>query len=416
MNILILDGNENQAVACTRSLGRAGHSVQVGSTSQWCKAGMSRWCRKTFVYRDPREDIKDFISTVLDEARKSPGTLILPMTEFTTLPLSSYRDQVFAASARLVLPPHDVVLRTFDKSATIELARSLGIAVPETSLLEQGDSPELLAATLRFPVVLKPRSSFEANGKGNVQETGRSLYARNREEFMSCWRELRNKSSSVLVQEYIPGRGVGYFALMCHGAPRAEFAHQRIRDVHPSGSGSSLRVSARPEPALRSGSLRILRELGWHGVAMVEFLRREDGTLVFMEVNGRFWNSLALPVYAGVDFPALLAQMVEKGDVAASSSTEGLRCRWLLGDFRHLIAVWKGAPHGFPGRYPNRFATLVRFLLPVPGTFHDNFLLSDPLPEFGDWMDFFFHRVPAAWKIRSVARGDEDVARCHSRT
>ena len=417
MNILILDGNENQAVACTRSLGRAGHSVQVGSTSHWCKAGMSRWCRKTFVYRDPREDIKDFISTVLDEARKSPGTLILPMTEFTTLSLSSHRDQVFAASARLVLPPHDVVLRAFDKSATIELARSLGIAVPETSLLEQGDSPELLAATLRFPVVLKPRSSFEDNGKGNVQETGRSLYARNREEFMSCWRELRNKSSSVLVQEYIPGRGVGYFALMCHGAPRAEFAHQRIRDVHPTGSGSSLRASVRAQPALRSGSLRILRELGWHGVAMVEFLRRADGTLVFMEVNGRFWNSLALPVYAGVDFPALLAQMVEKGDVAAAgSSAEGLRCRWLLGDFRHLIAVWKGAPHGFPGRYPNRFATLVRFLLPVPGTFHDNFLLSDPLPEFGDWMDFFFHRVPAAWKIRSAARGDEDVARCHSRT
>lgn len=222
-------------------------------------------------------------------------------------------------------------------------------------------------------------------------------------------------SSSLLVQEYVPGRGVGYFALMCHGALRAEFAHQRIRDVHPTGSGSSLRTSVRPQPALRSASLRILQELGWHGVAMVEFLRRADGTLVFMEVNGRFWNSLALPVYAGVDFPALLAQMVEKGDVStACSSTEGLRCRWLLGDFRHLFAVWKGAPRGFPGQFPNRFATLVQFLRPVPGTFHDNFLLSDPLPEFGDWMDFFFHRVPAAWKIRSTVQGGEDVARSHS--
>ena len=417
MNVLILDGNENQAVACARSLGRAGHSVRVGSPSSWCKAGMSRWCSRSFVYRDPQEDTKDFISTVLDEARKCPGTLVLPMTEGTTLPLSSCRDQLFAASAQLVLPPHDVVLRAFDKSATIDLARSLGIAVPETSLLEQGDCPELVAATLRFPVVLKPRSSFETNGQGTIRTTGRSLYARNIEEFTYSCRALRHKSSSVLVQEYIPGRGVGYYALMCHGALRAEFAHQRIRDVHPSGSGSSLRSSARPEPALRSASLRILQELGWHGVAMVEFLRRADGTLVFMEVNGRFWNSLALSIYAGVDFPALLAQMVEKGDVSApGSSAEGLRCRWLLGDFRHLVEVWKGAPRGFPERYPNRFATLLRFLLPVPGTFHDNFQLSDPLPEFGDWMDFFFHRVPAAWKIRSAVRGDEDVARGHSRT
>jgi predicted ATP-grasp superfamily ATP-dependent carboligase len=417
MNVLILDGNENQAVACARSLGQAGHSVGVGSPSSWCKAGMSRWCRKTFVYRDPRENAKDFIFTVLDEARKSPGTLILPMTEGTTLPLSSCRDQVFAASARLVLPPHDVVLRAFDKSATIDLARSLGIAVPETKLLEQSDSPELLAATLRFPVVLKPRSTFETTVQGKVQETGRSLYARNKEEFVSSWRKLRHKSSSILVQEYLLGRGVGYFALMCHGSPRVEFAHQRIRDVHPTGSGSSLRVSVRPQPELRSASLRILQELGWHGVAMVEFLQREDGTLVFMEVNGRFWNSLALPVYAGVDFPAMLAQMVEKGDVStAGSSTEGLRCRWLLGDFRHLVAVWKGAPRGFPGRFPNRFGTLAQFLRPVPGTFHDNFLLSDPLPELGDWMDFFFHRVPAAWKIRSAVRGDENVARSYSRT
>jgi predicted ATP-grasp superfamily ATP-dependent carboligase len=339
------------------------------------------------------------------------------MTEGTTLPLSSCRDHVFAASARLVLPPHDVVLRAFDKSATIDLARSLGIAVPETRLFEQSDPPELVAATLRFPVVLKPRSTFETNGQGNVQETGRSLYARNKEEFVSSWRKLEHKSSSILVQEYLLGRGVGYFALMCHGSPRAEFAHHRIRDVHPSGSGSSVRASARPDPTLRSAGLRILQELGWHGVAMVEFLRRPDGTLVFMEVNGRFWNSLALPVYAGVDFPALLAQMVERGDIfAAGSSTEGLRCRWLLGDFRHLVAVWKGAPRGFPGRYPNRFATLVQFLLPVPGTFHDNFLLSDPLPEIGDWMDFFFHRLPAAWKEHSAVHRDIDVARGHSHT
>src|SRR5882762_6187797 len=230
MNVLILDGNENQAVACARSLGRAGHSVRVGSPSSWCKAGMSRWCSRSFVYRDPQEDTKDFISTVLDEARKCPGTLVLPMTEGTTLPLSSCRDQLFAASAQLVLPPHDVVLRAFDKSATIDLARSLGIAVPETSLLEQGDCPELVAATLRFPVVLKPRSSFETNGQGTIRTTGRSLYARNIEEFTYSCGVLRNKFSSVLVQKYTPARGVVYYALMSPGALRAEFAPQGTRD------------------------------------------------------------------------------------------------------------------------------------------------------------------------------------------
>jgi len=46
---------------------------------------------------------------------------------------------------------------------------------------------------------------------------------------------------------------------------------------------------------------------------MVEFLREPGGGMVFMQVNGRFWNSLPLAVYAGADFPSMLAEMVELG-------------------------------------------------------------------------------------------------------
>ena len=108
-----------------------------------------------------------------------------------------------------------------------------------------------------------------------------------------------------------------------------------------------------------------------------------------MEVNGRFWNSLALAIYAGVDFPLMLAQLAECGEVNASSRYRtGVRCRWLLGDFRHLVEVWRGAPHGYPCKYPNRWRTLFDVVRPVRGTMHDNFTISDPLPELGDWLDF----------------------------
>ena len=39
MRVLVLDGNQNQAVACVRSLAKQGHSVLVGSTTSWSKAG-----------------------------------------------------------------------------------------------------------------------------------------------------------------------------------------------------------------------------------------------------------------------------------------------------------------------------------------------------------------------------------------
>jgi hypothetical protein len=81
--------------------------------------------------------------------------------------------------------------------------------------------------------------------------------------------------------------------------------------------------------------------------------------------------------------------MAESGDVERQISFRaGVRCRWLLGDFRHLVEVWRGAPAGYPRPYPGRLRSLLAVLTPVPCTFHDNFQWSDPLPEFGDWIDF----------------------------
>jgi predicted ATP-grasp superfamily ATP-dependent carboligase len=120
---------------------------------------------------------------------------------------------------------------------------------------------------------------------------------------------------------------------------------------------------------------------------MVEYRKPKESPPVFMEVNGRFWHSLPLACYAGADFPALLARMAENGDVELSTGyRSGVRCRWLLGDARHLLEVWKGPPPGYPGTYPSRMRTLLNVLTPVPGTYHDLFQWSDPLPEAADWL------------------------------
>src|SRR5438093_26975 len=118
MRILVLDGNENQAVACVRSLARAGHTVWVGAATSWSKAGWSRACRGTFTYPAPAQDAGAFVGRIVEEVRRERGTLVLPMTERSTLPLSAQREAVLAAGGRLVLPAHAVVLRAFDKLQT----------------------------------------------------------------------------------------------------------------------------------------------------------------------------------------------------------------------------------------------------------------------------------------------------------
>lgn len=390
----MLDGNENQAVAAARSLAAAGHRVTVGASTSWSKAGWSRSSNETFRYTSPQQNAGAFIDDLLKCIRRHEQPLLLPMTERTTLPISAMRAALHEAGARTVLPAHDVVLRAFDKRQTLALADSLGIRVPKTVVITSPDLASSIARELPYPVVLKPSTSEELTSSGS-RSTGAPLYATDPQSFLKAYARISEGCSAVLVQEFVEGVGVGYFALMRRGELRAEFAHRRIRDVRPTGSGSSLRVSTAPEPRTRAAALSLLEGLGWHGVAMVEFRQRDDGTPVFLEINGRFWNSLALAVHSGADFPAWMAELAASGDVTAKAPYRvGVRCRWLLGDFRHLVEVLRGPPAGFPGRFPGRLDTVWSFLRPFGGTRHDNFIWSDPLPEIGEWLDFFGRRVP----------------------
>lgn len=410
MRVLVLDGNENQALAAVRSLARAGHEPWAGAETAWSKAGWSRACAGRFRYPEPGLDADRFVEVVAAETARQPGTLVLPMTERTTLPISAERDRILGAGGRLVLPPHETVLRAFDKQETTRLARALGIATPDTGIVSSEEEAREAARAVRYPVVLKPRSSQEF-GDNVMRATGAPAYAGSAAQFMSAWRSMSSRCSSVVVQSFVDGVGIGYFALTRTGAMRAEFAHRRVRDVRPTGSGSSLRVSVAVDPVVRRHSLALLRALEWTGVAMVEYRMQADGTPVFIEVNGRFWNSLALAIHAGIDFPRLLAQLAVEGDVVPPRAHRpGVSCRWTLGDLRHLVEVWRGAPSGYPGRFPRRLTTLARVLRPVPGAHHDNFTWRDPLPEVGDWLHFGRRLVrrlkPSTAGPRQIRTGD----------
>ena len=397
MRAIVLDGNENQAVAATRSLARAGYRVTVGSTESWSKAGWSRHAAASFTYPPPSSDPEGFVRQLCLELEHGGPAVVMPMTESSTIPVSAHRADISAAGGRMLLPPHDVLLRVFDKSGMTDLAKSLDIAVPRTWVVEAATNVASLARELPYPVVLKPTVSQQRTTAGGSTPTGAPVYATNSQQFTDALAELRRRCTSVLVQEFVAGTGAGYFALMRLGELRGEFAHRRIRDVRPTGSGSALRESVAPTTALRDASLKLLRAVAWHGVAMVEFRLRPDGTPVFLEVNGRFWNSLALAVHAGVDFPLGVAKLAEHGEVEPlAPGRPGVRCRWLLGDARHLFTVWRGAPAGYPVAFPSRIATTLAVLIPSFGTQHDNFALTDPMPELGDWLHFFGRKLPRA--------------------
>src|SRR5439155_14027391 len=139
---------------------------------------------------------------------------------------------------------------------------------------------------------------------------------------------------------------------------------------------------------------------------------RPDGSPVFLEINGRFWQSLALAVYAGVDFPRLLVELAQRGDTTGPAAyTVGVRCRWLFGDFCHLLEMWKGPPVGYPGKFPGRVQQTCAVLRPTRNTYHDNFACSDPLPELGDWIHGFLRMLHSPFVQPQSTKGSTHVQR-----
>jgi len=384
--LLLLDGQTTQALACARSLGRAGYRVLVASHRRRPLAAWSRFAHAVFVLED--QSVPAFAAARAWAARQG-ARVVLPLTERSCHLCNVERGAWENAGVIVGCGPEEMLLHAFDKARTLAAAAACGLHVPPSRSPESLDGYHDAAAALGFPCVVKPRFSNAWNGVGFLPDRGIS-YVNDDAALERAVLERRQGDHWPLLQAYVPGRGIGVFALCDHGTPRAWFAHERLRDIRPSGSGSSLRRSAPLDPCLRESTARLLQTLGWHGPAMLEFRQDASGVSWLMEMNGRFWGSLQLAVTAGVDFPALwlrvlLGQAPRTGHPPAYR--EGVAVRWLWGDIKRFFHILRGPPRDFPGRYPTRAEGLRELFGRQPARTHlETWDKEDPLPAVGEWV------------------------------
>lgn len=397
MSVLVTDAAGNHALAAVRSLGRRGIRV-TAADSLWCaKSKLSRYCSESATYPSSEHGVRAFhggLHRIIDESKPA---LLMPMTERTILALLYDRSE-FEARVRLApLPSNDAVHVAFDKSRTVDLARSLGIPVPETLSFHLLPEFEKIQTQISYPATIKPRCSEVVTNDNRIVSTGPVAYCMTADELKARYMAVHKRSPLPLIQEFVPGEGYGISALCDRGTIKALFAHRRLRMIRPTGSGSSLRESIEPPPAMLEATRALLEKLDWHGVAMVEFkLDRRDGVPKLMEINGRFWNSLPLAVAAGVDFPYLLYQLATEGRVDECLEYRiGVKCRWMAGDLRHLLEVFLGKPAGWTDEFPPRWKTLVEFMRFVErDLYYDDLSFSDPLPFLAEMGDLFLRKFP----------------------
>ena len=400
----MLDGHSAAALAFTRSFGKAGHWVAVGSNSEIAApAELSRYCRSSFRHPVSTEDAAGFVQAVLDFSRANGIDLIVPATDWTTTPLSKFRD-LFQGISRLALGPHSAIEASADKFSTVAMARELNIAVPKTFLVRSMADLESIGAA-QFPLVVKDR--FSTRWVGNRAVFGSVRYAYSHEDLKRKVEERLEAAKDVLVQHFVPGTGVGYSAFCIGDATYLPFAWLRVREVDPRGSGSSARKSIPIAQDILESSRTLIKRVGFQGICMVEYKRQpQTGHAVLMEINGRPWGSIQLPIDSGIDYPRYLADWYLEGKLppAEVHYKNGLLCRRLVGELTHLEYVLHGAPPGWPQPYPNLLLTLLKLSVPwYPGVRYDDIWLSDPMPGLAGVMDWVKGRLIKSKPKRSAS-------------
>jgi predicted ATP-grasp superfamily ATP-dependent carboligase len=111
-----------------------------------------------------------------------------------------------------------------------------------------------------------------------------------------------------------------------------------------------------------------------------------DGAATLMEVNGRYWGSMSLPLLAGMDFPLYQWKLVhDEAPNISSTYAVGTKWRWTAGCLSRWHAMLLAARRPGPDRdallhelahFGEDFGSSTRDAL---------FLSSDPLPGIAEF-------------------------------
>lgn len=390
--VLVTDAHLGSAISIIRSLGRAGHHVTAAGSLRRSAGFYSRHVRGKLVYPPPEDDAPATVEALLEAVEERRIDLLIPVTDAVITPLSGERRR-FEALCTLAVADNGPLAVARDKTATLALAEALEIPVPRTATVASAAKAAEAAAGLGWPIVLKPQSSRVVRADGRVESLS-VTYASTPAELDAKMRELEG-TCPILLQEYYAGEGHGVELLVHEGQPLAAFQHKRLREVPITGGASSFRISVPLDPVLYEYSVRLLRELRWTGLAMVEFKLGSRGPQL-MEINGRVWGSLPLALRSGVDFPRRLADLLLEGAPAAARAPVvdyaiGVRSRNV-----ELEVVWIGSVLRKARRHPfiampSRLAAIrVGLRLLVPSDGYDILDRDDPRPGLVDLL-----RLPA---------------------
>ena len=368
MRVLIVgEVDSRTALAAVRGLGRAGWLVGFGSAAPGSLSAASRWTRHQHRVPSPELGVGAFLDAVDQAIARVGYELVLGVDDASVMALSASRATI---PATVPYGSHEAVLVASDKLRLGEVAARAGLRTPRTVA---GTAANLDAWT--GPAVVKCRMHWRPGRRG-VEPRLEAMVAPGPAEAAQRATQILAAGGEPLLQEVVSGQLMAFMAVVDSRGRLAARLQQRAERTWPVPTGVSTRATTIPvDPELAKRAAVLLEDLGWFGIVQLQFLVADERDPWLIDVNGRPYGSLYVPLVAGLNpldtWARLATGRPVSGEVDAAA---GVRYQWLEGDLRRAWSERRGG----------LLADLADCLRHAPGAAHSVTSLTDPWPGVRD--------------------------------
>lgn len=373
-----------------RSLAAHGVEVHVGDSSRFAMSRFSRFSKSFTLLPDFFEYPEAYIVTLVDAIKRTGCKVLMPCFEDVELVIR-YIER-FPSDIYVAVPELSDWAVAEDKLDYVQKVAAAGCPVPKTFKIESREELLDISSRLLFPVVVKVRMG---NGARGVEIVEKPEFLE--ERYFAMIDEFKlPKHRWPIVQEQLRGRKFKLDGVFRNGENVATSVYEILRCKGAKKFGTSTFRVSLEEAELTKNAIKALHALNWHGMFNTDWICDDKGTARLIDINGRLSGAVAVPFESGIDLPWLWYQ-VSTGDneISVQDGRYGVKVRWLLGDAIAFIE------HLLEGNFRDGF----KILLPSPFCRHDDFVWYDPLPFFGQCLDYLSKFVRSRGSVRPITKG-----------
>ncbi len=272
--VLVTGARAPVALHLARLLHGAGRRVILADSPVRPIAAASMACASYHRLPPPRFAAEAYADAVEALVRTEGVVTVIPTCEEVFYLSRLWQDR--AMPARLFAPDMALLARVHDKHAFIRLAQSLGLDVPETTLLQSDADLESVRGHSREQVFKPVWSRF-----------ARDVLLRPSPGELDVVRP--SPAAPWVAQRFVDGEEISAYAVAIEGKLKALALY---RSLYRAGKGAGICFEPVEDGAARRFVETFVAGTGWSGQISFDLMREKDGTVLPLECNPRAVSGL----------------------------------------------------------------------------------------------------------------------------